>query len=222
MKLIVATRNAHNLAEIRDLLGEVADQFEILASGDLPNLPEIVEDGTTLQDNAIKKAKETASAIEMQFQKNSFLVLADDSGLEVDALDGAPGVLSARFSQFEGLVAPQAIQEDSFQRPISYHDNNMKLLKLLEGKPEDSRTARFRCVVAIVLPNADIRLTEGTCDGSIAYSERGTQGFGYDPIFIPRGYEKTLAELGESIKNRISHRARALDNAREILRNIET
>ena len=220
MKLIVATRNAHKLAEIRSLLGDVADRYEFLASGDLPNLPEIKEDGATLLDNAIKKAKETASAIVGLFQKNSFIVLADDSGLEVDALDGAPGVWSARFAQFEGLAAPQAEPEESFRRPISYHDNNIKLLELLEGKPEGSRTARFRCVVAIALPNGDVRVTEGTCEGSIASNERGAHGFGYDPLFIPRGYDKTFAELGEDIKNQLSHRARALAKAREILRNL--
>ena len=153
---------------------------------------------------------------------------ADFETIEIQALDGAPGVWSARFAQFDGLqpTPREACPElaERVTRPtknsVSYHDNNVKLLKLLEKTPSEERTARFRCVVALVQPNSASHVVEGSCNGMIAYAERGSHGFGYDPLFIPHGYNKTLAELGEEIKNRISHRAHALAKAREILQNL--
>ena len=218
MKIIVATRNRHKLVEIRALLGSVADQFEILAAGDLRDMPDVVEDAVTLEGNARKKAYETASVAAKLFRGSQFIVLADDTGLEVDALGGAPGVFSARFAQYGGLTPPSVMAETK----VSYHDNNVKLLKLLDGLPAEKRGARFRCVIAIVESCAGRSPTvvEGICDGHIGAVECGANGFGYDPLFIPLGSDKTFAELTEEEKNRISHRGRALAKARDVLRNL--
>jgi XTP/dITP diphosphohydrolase len=192
MQLLVASRNRHKLKEIAAIIADL--NLDVRSATDIPGLPEVVEDGATLRDNAIKKAVETAKFAQA-------LTLADDTGLEVDALQGAPGVRSARFA------GEQA----------TYHENNKKLLQMLEGVAQEKRTACFRCVVAIADKQGLVEVVEGVCNGAIIEAERGGGGFGYDPLFIPDGQVKTFAELSPDVKNRISHRAKALQKAWAVL-----
>lgn len=150
-----------------------------------PAVPEVEEDGDTFQANARKKAVETSL-------RTGCWTLADDSGLEVDALGGAPGVRSARYAG----------------EPVDYAANNAKLLRELGDRSD--RRARFRCVIALAEPGGEVRTVEGRCEGSIARAEHGRNGFGYDPLFIPDGYTVTFADMAGEQKNRISHRAAAL------------
>ncbi|MSS70821.1 MAG: XTP/dITP diphosphatase [Candidatus Latescibacteria bacterium] len=191
MTLVLATRNAHKVREIGQVLGP---GFRLRSLADFPEVPEVPEEGETFEANAVQKAAFAARALGVP-------AMADDSGLEVDALQGAPGVRSARFA---GERATSA-------------ENNAKLLRLLKGVQEAQRSARFRCVIALALPDGTARTAEGACAGRIAEAPRGTGGFGYDPLFIPDGYDRTFAELGEEVKNRISHRAHALRRAREMI-----
>ncbi len=192
MRLLVATRNRDKLKEINAILADL--QLEIVSAGEIRGLAEVVEDGATIRDNAVKKAVETAKAAKM-------LTLADDTGLEVDVLDGQPGVRSARFAGDD----------------VSYHENNKKLLRLMDGVPLEKRTARFRCVAALADENGLVDTVEGICNGTIITDERGGGGFGYDPLFIPDGQVKTFAELPPEVKNRISHRAKAVQKAWALL-----
>ena len=191
--LVIATRNKGKLMEIRDLLADL--DFNVVSSGDFACIPEIQEDGNTFQENATKKAVKTA-------QITKRLTLADDSGLEIDYLSGAPGVRSARFA------GENATPED----------RNRKVLNLLNGVPRSERKARFRCVIAIASPDTQVEVVSGICEGEIALCPRGNTGFGYDPIFIVPAYGKTFAEIGPEKKNQISHRAVALRKAKELLR----
>lgn len=188
IKLVIATRNAHKLEEIHDIFD--FQNLEVLSAFDFPDMPDVVEDGETLEANAKKKAGEIALA-------TGCWALADDSGLEVDALNGAPGVYSARYAG----------------EPCSYADNNMKLLEELTGKTD--RTARFRTVIALSDPGGGVQTVAGECPGVIIDELRGTNGFGYDPLFVPDGYSQTFAELPVEVKNRISHRANALQKAHD-------
>lgn len=194
MKIVLATNNQGKVREFHVLLAGLP--LEILTLADFPHLPEVVEDGTTFSENATKKARETASA-------TGLLALADDSGLEVDYLAGAPGVYSARYA------GPQK----------SDKDNNARLLKDLSEVPTENRTARFRCVIAIATPEGKVELAEGSCEGRIGFTARGEGGFGYDPLFVVPEYGATFAELGLEVKNRISHRGKALKAAADLLRN---
>ena len=182
MKLVIATRNAHKLEEIRKIFDFKG--LEVLSAFDFPEIPDVVEDGETLEANAAKKAVEIARA-------TGCWSMADDSGLEVDALGGAPGVYSARFAG----------------EHCSYADNNEKLL--LELGDRKSRSARFRTVVALSDPDGNFQTLSGECLGMIIQEQRGGNGFGYDPLFVPDGFSETFAELSPEIKNTISHRARA-------------
>jgi len=192
MRLLIATRNREKLKEIHAILADL--QLDIISSADMPQLPKVHEDGKTIRDNAVKKAVETAKMANM-------LTLADDTGLEVDVLDGEPGVRSARFAGDD----------------VTYHENNKKLIGLLEGIPREKRAARFRCVVAIADENGLFDTVEGICNGRIVEEERGGGGFGYDPLFIADGQVKTFGELSPDVKNRISHRAKALQKAWAVL-----
>ena len=192
MQLLLATRNKDKLKELRVLLKDLP--LEVVSANDVRGLPEVVEDAPTIRDNAAKKAVEMARAAKK-------LTLADDTGLEVDALDGAPGVRSARFAGEEA----------------TYHANNKELLRHLDGVPLDKRTARFRCVVAIADEQGLYECVEGICNGMIIEAERGGGGFGYDPLFIADGQTKTFGELSPDVKNRISHRAKALEKAWAVL-----
>jgi XTP/dITP diphosphohydrolase len=212
--LLIATRNTHKVAEIRAILG---NGFRYLTLNDFPDAPAVIEDADTFTGNATKKAVALArwlakhSTSNIQHPTPNY-VLADDSGLEVDALNGAPGVHSARFAAL-----------DSGQPGNSATvDNNVKLLRLLVNVPMEKRTARFRCVIALVEINpqstiCNPQLYEGACDGRIILQPRGQGGFGYDPLFVPDGNEKTFAELSEDVKNRLSHRARALQRLKQFL-----
>jgi len=204
--LLIATRNAHKVAEIRAILG---GQFEFRTLKDFPAAPKVVEDADTFAGNATKKAVELAKWLATDARcptpGAAVFVLADDSGLEVGALNGAPGVHSARFA------APG--QNENSQDA----DNNARLLHLLKDFPPKKRTARFRCVMALVqIENTmskiqNPKLFDGACAGIILFEPRGRNGFGYDPLFVPDGFEQTFAELGEGVKNKLSHRAKALE-----------
>lgn len=209
--LVLATRNRHKAGEIRAVLGPA---FEYLTLAELPAAPDVEEDAVTFAGNARKKAETLAvwlAANGWAPAGREVWVLADDSGLEVDALDGAPGVHSARFAASDT------------GRPGNSTDaeNNQKLLRRLDGVPAADRTARFRCVIALTpvrgaeaMPQ-DTQLFTGVCEGWILDQPRGAGGFGYDPLFQPHGFELSFAELGEDAKNRISHRARALAGLRD-------
>jgi len=213
--LLIATRNQHKVQEIRAILGE---DFRCLTLNEFPNAPKVIEDADTFAGNAIKKAAELAKWLaqseKQKTESGSFFVLADDSGLEVDALNGAPGVHSARFAALDK-------NENSADA-----DNNAKLLRLLKDVPPEKRTARFRCVVALVAvsetktKNAspvcyadefEPQIFDGACEGKIILMPSGKGGFGYDPLFVPDGFTQSFAELGEEVKNRLSHRAKALE-----------
>jgi XTP/dITP diphosphohydrolase len=187
VKLLIATRNRHKFGEFIDLLGLPAEA--VTCAADRSDLPEVEENGQTFAANAIHKAITWATVTRTW-------VLADDSGLAVRALNGAPGVFSARFA---GPNAPDA-------------DNNRRLLELMNGVTD--RRACFKCALALVSPSGDLRVIEGACPGVILHQPRGKQGFGYDPLFVPNGFDQTFAEIEASAKNRISHRARALQALR--------
>lgn len=186
MKLVIATRNRHKLEEIREIFH--IPWLEVVSAFDFPDVPDVVEDGETFEANAIKKAVTLAKA-------TGLWALADDSGLEVDALNGAPGVYSARYAG----------------EPVDYKANNRKLLQELRDAP--NRSARFRCVIALSNPAGETRVVDGRCEGTIGFEERGDKGFGYDPLFIPEGHTVTFAEMDAAAKHAISHRGRALRSA---------
>jgi XTP/dITP diphosphohydrolase len=227
--LLIATRNPHKVTEIRAILGGA---FKYSSLNDFPDAPDVVEDAGTFAGNASKKAIELAKWISAQEEAAEKLhaaptqsfVLADDSGLEVDALGGAPGVHSARFAALDtGQLGNSPTAE-----------NNSKLLRLLKDVPRDKRIARFTCVLALTpvmrseLSDASpvcfadefelhTQLFKGICEGWIGFEPRGEGGFGYDPLFFPRGYTLTFGELSESAKNQLSHRAKALGLLRKVL-----
>ena len=223
INLLIATQNRHKLEEICAILGR---EFHYLSLGDFPTAPQVVEDAGTFSGNSIRKAVELAKwtaavlpnlSAPQVIRGSGVFVLADDSGLEVDCLKGAPGVHSARFA---ALDTGQPGNSPSA-------DNNEKLLRLLRHIPMEKRTARFRCVLALTpvlgftttnaspVCTADefefqTQLFEGTCEGRILLTLQGSGGFGYDPLFIPDGYDQTFGQLPEQVKNQISHRVRAL------------
>ena len=194
-EIVVATRNRDKVKEIRKILNDL--NVRILALDGFRNVPEVIEDGKTFEENASKKAR-----IISRFTHR--LTVADDSGLEVDALGGEPGVKSARFAG----------------REQNYNKNNAKLLKLLKGVPSRRRKARFVCVISIARDGKVLEVLRGTCSGRISLKSKGKTGFGYDPVFISPKYGRTFAELGPKIKNRISHRYRALERAKGAIKSL--
>lgn len=198
MKIIFATGNQNKMREIREILADLSGEIQSMKEAGLS--PEIVEDGATFDENALIKAR-TVHEAAVSAGYTDALVLADDSGLEIDALGGAPGVYSARF-----------MGEDT-----PYEIKNAALIDKLADTPENERTARFRCAIAAVLPDGEELLTDASVDGIIAYGPSGSNGFGYDPIlyYPPRGC--TLACLTDEEKNAISHRGKALRRMRDIL-----
>jgi XTP/dITP diphosphohydrolase len=230
--LLIATRNAHKVGEIQAILGA---PFRCLTLNDFPAAPKVVEDADTFAGNAAKKAGELAkwlkgrhSTFNIQHSMPNF-VLADDSGLEVDALNGAPGVHSARFAALEGSADGSSAGATGNSPDV---DNNARLLRLLQDVPLEKRTGRFRCVIALVpVPEPrvesaspvccadefDARIFDGACEGRIQFAPRGHGGFGYDPLFVPEGCAQSFAELGEDVKNRLSHRAQALEKVKAFL-----
>jgi XTP/dITP diphosphohydrolase len=208
MKIVLATNNKHKIKEIKDIISD--PKLEILTLNDFPDFPKVEETGKTLEENAILKAKAIyrfASLTTSRFasltttQFTNLITLADDSGLEVDALDGAPGVFSSRFAG----------------EHCSYIDNNIKLLSLMKNAPWEKRGATFVCVVAIAKDLEDIQTVRGEVRGIIAHEEKGENGFGYDPVFYLPELSKTFAQLSFEEKNIISHRAKAFRKAKELI-----
>lgn len=191
-KIVFATSNAGKMKEIREILKDLGAEVLSLKEADVH--VDIVEDGETFEANALIKAKTV-------WEKTGGIVLADDSGLEIDYLNGEPGVYSARY-----------MGEDT-----SYEIKNWNLIHRLDGVPEEQRTARFACVIAGVLPDGRTFTTRGTMEGHIAYEPAGAGGFGYDPILMLPEYGKTSAEITMEEKNEISHRGKALRAMKEVL-----
>ncbi len=187
-KLLLATKNRDKIIEIKRAFSNLKNfDIEILSLNDFPDMPDVIEDGETLEYNSLKKAKEI-------FEFAGIPTLADDTGLEIDYLNGAPGVYSARFAG----------------ENCTYEDNSNKALKLLDGVEIEKRGAKFRTVITLYFDQNNIKTTEGILEGEIIDKKIGKKGFGYDPIFKPEGYNKTLAELGLDEKNTISHRGKAV------------
>ena len=189
--LLLATNNSHKVKEIRTILAAVP--FVLLSLSDFSDVPELVENGETLEENALIKAREVFKYLKMP-------VVSDDTGLEVSSLGGQPGVYSARYA---GAQA-------------TYAENRQKLLQEMRGMELGGRKARFRCAV-VYLDSITEKMFEGSCEGRIVEEEHGSGGFGYDPIFVPDGYSQTFGEIPSEVKNRISHRAKAFSSVREFL-----
>lgn len=187
-KLVISTGNLHKVEEIRNILGDL--EIEVLSKKDIGfQSLDVVENGDTLEANSIKKARALAAEVD-------YLVMADDSGLFVDVLDGSPGVYSSRYAGEEG----------------NDKKNNEKLLMELSSIPRENRDAKFKTVISIITEDKREIIVHGECKGKIGFEENGKDGFGYDPLFIPDGYSETFAQIGEEEKNKISHRAKALEN----------
>jgi XTP/dITP diphosphohydrolase len=195
-ELVLATRNRNKVIELVALLGDIGVTIHTL--DEFPDAPDVLEDGDSCEANAVKKARAIA-------EFTGLPAVADDTGLEVDALGGRPGVYAARYAG-EGAT---------------YEDNCRKLLREMVGVPRERRTARFLTVAAIALPSDGIRVAQGTLDGVIAEEASGTLGFGYDPVFLIPELGKTLAQLPANQKNTISHRAKAFTHAKDLLREME-
>jgi XTP/dITP diphosphohydrolase len=201
MRYVFATNNKHKLEEVRQILGS---RVEVLSLNDIGCDVDIPETGKTLEENALMKAR-------FVWEKYHLNVFADDTGLEVDALNGAPGIYSARYASLENVGS---------NTPAS-HDSEANMTRLLRELGENNnRRARFRTVFALIINNEQ-HLFEGIVNGEITHQRSGVEGFGYDPIFRPDGYDKTFAELGSEIKNKISHRARATIKLCDYLMKIE-
>ncbi|MEP4077861.1 RdgB/HAM1 family non-canonical purine NTP pyrophosphatase [Haloferula sp.] len=181
-RLVIATRNAHKTEEIREMIG---DRFEVVDVTAFPDLPEVEETGTSFLENATLKALAISREVEG-------LVLSDDSGLEVDALDGRPGVWSSSFGGEEG----------------NHAKNNERMMREMAG--QEVRTARFRCVMVLAEAGEVLAHFDGSVEGRVLDEPSGGGGFGYDPLFAPEGYEQSFSELGAEVKNGMSHRGRAL------------
>ncbi|MCH4007299.1 MAG: XTP/dITP diphosphatase [Eubacterium sp.] len=193
--MIAASKNQHKIQEMEKIMGAMGMHVISREDAGIPDSLEIVEDGTSFEENSFKKAE----AI-MKFSSQT--AVADDSGLMVDALDGAPGVYSARFAG----------------EPCDDQKNNEKLLKLLEDVPDEKRTAKFVSVITVVYPDGTKLTARGECPGSLLREGHGCNGFGYDPLFVPDGYDQTFAQLPAEVKNRISHRAKALQHLEQLLK----
>lgn len=195
MRILLATQNLGKVKELQELL--TGEEFEVISLADLEDWEEIEETGSTFAENAALKARVAA-------KRTGLITIADDSGLEVDALNGAPGVNSARYAG----------------TPKDDQKNNEKLLAELEDVAEEERTARFRCALVIALPSGEEYLTEGIVEGRILTEPRGREGFGYDPLFYLPDFGRTMAQLNLSQKNKISHRAQAFRNAIPMLKDL--
>ena len=198
-KIIFATGNEGKMKEIRMILADL--QIPVLSMKEAGIVADIVEDGMTFEENAVIKAQAIAA---YAGKEENVVVLADDSGLEIDYLNKEPGIYSARY-----------MGEDT-----SYTIKNANLIERLDGVPDEKRTARFVCAIAAAMPDGNSKVTRGTIEGIIGYEERGENGFGYDPIFYLPEYQCYSAELAPEEKNKISHRGKALELMKEQLRNI--
>ncbi|KAB3530029.1 XTP/dITP diphosphatase [Alkaliphilus serpentinus] len=191
--LVIATGNLHKLEEIKKILADFPYDIKSMKDVGLEGL-EIIEDGSTFEENALIKAKTI-------MKKTGYMSIGDDSGLEVEALNNQPGIYSARFAG----------------EPSNDEKNNQKLLALMEGIPLEDRGGRFVCAMAVAFPNGEEIILRGECEGVIGFEKKGVNGFGYDPLFIVPQYNQTFAELGSEIKNKISHRAKALEKLKKEL-----
>lgn len=191
--LVIATHNRNKFKEMKEALSGVG--WEILPGFEFPGIPEVEEDGATLEENSLKKARIVSGFTRLP-------ALSDDTGLFVDALDGKPGIYAARFAG----------------ENCTYEDNVRKMLGLLEGVAEAKRTALFRTVVTLYYPDGQFKQVAGEVHGSITTGVKGSGGFGYDPIFLPLGFSKVFAEMTLVEKNKISHRGLAVQKARELLK----
>lgn len=192
LEILIATNNLGKVKEIKDIL--YSPEIKILTMKDFPPLPKIEEDGKTYQENAYKKARKIS-------EYTGKICLADDSGLEIDYLKGKPGIYSSRWGN-------------------SDEERINKVIKLLENVPIDKRNAKFVCAVVLVFPDGKLFMVKEECKGSIILSPKGENGFGYDPIFLVPEYDKTFAELGDKIKNQISHRGKAMRKMIKIIKEI--
>lgn len=196
-QIIIATKNKGKVREFNDFFRTYG--IEVLSLLDLDSdIPDIEETGATFEENAALKAEQIANLLNKP-------VLADDSGLMVDALDGAPGVYSARYAG----------------EKKSDYANNEKLLNALKDVPEEKRTAKFICVLAVSVPGEETVFQTGICEGKIGFEPQGNNGFGYDPLFIPNGYTNTMAEISSEEKNRISHRSQAIKKLENWVKDIK-
>ncbi len=192
LEILIATNNLGKVKEIKDILN--SSEIKILTMKDFPNLPKVEEDGKNYQENAFKKAGKIS-------EYTGKICLADDSGLEIDYLKGEPGIYSSRWGN-------------------SDEERINKVLKLLKNVPINKRNAKFICSAVLVFPDGKRYMVKEECKGSITFKPKGTHGFGYDPIFLVPEYNKTFAELGDEIKNRISHRGKAMRKMAEIIKEI--
>ena len=195
MEIVLATGNSHKIREIREIIS--SPRITLRSMLDYKRIPKVIENGATFDDNAMKKARAFARFFHLP-------AIADDSGLEVKALNGRPGVRSARF-------AGQGSTKDKLCK---------KVLRLLSKVPAGGRGARFVCSMALALPGGGGKVVRGFVHGKIGYAMKGQNGFGYDPIFIPRGYERTFAQVSPGLKNRLSHRARAIKKIKSVLKRL--
>ena len=195
MEIIAATQNKHKISEINAITSKLGMNVISRKDAGVPDF-EIEENGITFEENSYVKAKTI-------LEYTGKPTIADDSGLEVDYLNGAPGVYSARYASVEGDNGDSA--------------NNKKLLEELKDVPKEKRTGRFVSVITLVYPDGRKIVARGVCEGMIATEQMGDNGFGYDPLFIPDGYDQSYAQIGAEEKNRISHRAKALEKLRELL-----
>jgi XTP/dITP diphosphohydrolase len=195
VKVLLATRNPGKVNEARWILEPTG--LQVISLNELKSDCCFQETESSYVDNARGKARAA-------FERHKIWTIGEDSGLEIDALNGKPGVMSARF----------------FPPEINYYERNRRILEMLISIPSAERTARFRCVVCLISPAGEERIFEGVCEGMIAHTIRGSYGFGYDPIFIPEGYGLTFAEMNQMLKNRISHRAKAFRQVAEFLKTV--
>lgn len=195
-KIVISTNNKNKLREIKRILEDLP--IEVLSKKDIGLEDfDVIEDGDTLEKNSVKKAEALKT-------KTEYMVMADDSGLFVDSLNGEPGVHSARYAGVDG---------DDLA-------NNKKLLKTMKNTPLEERSAHFKAVIALITENDKIITVSGKCNGHIAFEPQGDNDFGYDPLFIPDGYEKSFAQLDGKVKNKISHRAKALEGIKKELKEL--
>lgn len=202
-KIIFATGNAHKMEEIRMILADLG--MEILSQKEAGITAEVVEDGATFEENAMIKASGIAEAALQNPEYGNVIVMADDSGLEIDYLNKEPGIYSARY-----------MGEDT-----SYDIKNHELIRRLEGVPDEKRTARFVCAIAAVFPDGTQKVVRGTMEGIIGYETAGENGFGYDPIFYLPEYGCTSAELAPEKKNELSHRGEGLRKMRAVIEELQ-
>ena len=193
-RLAIASRNAHKLRELGRICADWPVEWITVDNHDPSEFPDVEETGETYLDNAVLKATQVARAL-------GIAAVADDSGIEVDALGGAPGPRSARYA------GEHATDEQNLDA----------LLRAVRGVPSGGRTARYRCVAAIAWPDGRTTHADGMCEGALVSKRRGARGFGYDPVFVPAGWDETMAELTDEQKDRISHRGRAFRGLREML-----